>query len=433
MGKTTVTRKSNNKEIKPISAPVPSDSTVSPTTEPVEMQLERNPDVLNTPTLFGETTPIGSSTPIIVPPNAPEYITALFNMIQAQSSRLTQLEALVAENALLKAENDQLRKQLQQLQRSPTFNNDVDMAETSDPSRAPGDFTFKIPTNTPMGTKSSPSHILVRTPQGSQASKYANDDTPSTTSTPLPPPQMSPYQAAAHRGIKANSNKLAPPKVTTAARRAAVRLFQPASSNPGYQYIHLPCRVRHKLKELRAKLAAIHINPSRILDIQYPAKQTVSLLVHNDYAPIVKQRLTKAKVPILADFDPLSGTILHNTELAALPEAEKQAKAREFHTLRCLRALDFIRTPVAYAVAKTFLINTWITQEHIDQLRKGIPFFPSSSKDSQQSQTSQPPSTQLDDDTHINELAIDDVDMTQQSTTTDTTSPSGAGEPASQQ
>ncbi|KAI8991163.1 hypothetical protein BDF20DRAFT_796880, partial [Mycotypha africana] len=86
---------------------------------------------------------------------------------------------------------------------------------------------------------------------------------------------------------------------------AAVRLFQPESTNPGYQYIYLPCRARQNLSTMRSKLAGVQINPSRVMDIQYPAKNTVSLLVHNDYAPIVKQRLNKAKISILEDFDPL--------------------------------------------------------------------------------------------------------------------------------
>ncbi|KAI8975793.1 hypothetical protein BDF20DRAFT_808969, partial [Mycotypha africana] len=135
----------------------------------------------------------------------------------------------------------------------------------------------------------------------------------------------------------------------------AARSFQPISDNQGFQYLYLPCRLKEKISIVRDKLAKLHIATSRILDIQFPTKTIVGLLVHNDYVPTIRNRLAKAKISTIDEFDPLSGTILRHPELLTLSEADKNAKASEFHTKRCLRALDYIRKPVAFSVAKTFL------------------------------------------------------------------------------
>ncbi|KAI8987229.1 hypothetical protein BDF20DRAFT_798201, partial [Mycotypha africana] len=152
------------------------------------------------------------------------------------------------------------------------------------------------------------------------------------------------------------------------ARRTAARSFQAESANQGFQYLYLPCRTREKLSLMRRKLSKLNIDTSRILDIQFPAQKTVGILVQNDYAPIIKNRLAKAKITPLDTFDPLSVATLHNNpELASLNEEDKKAKALECHTKRCLRALDFIRRPVSFAVAKTFMTNSWITENYLKQ------------------------------------------------------------------
>ncbi|KAI8991162.1 hypothetical protein BDF20DRAFT_843074, partial [Mycotypha africana] len=400
--------------------------------------VEHHPDLGN-PNLFGKTHPIGTpSSPTTLPADAPAYIIDLFQLVQAQNNRLNQLEALLAENTKLKSENEQLKKRIHFLQREKrsapalVVDDDANNMILDIPTREPNDFSFKLPCHTQIPSDIPSSDASFRTTQGSQASKYATVPaaTPNTTTTT----KMTPYQAAAHRGLKASTTakKSSMKKPNPAARRAAARSFQAESANQGFQYIYLPSRVREPLSVVRSKLSKLNIDTSRILDIQFPAKKIVGLLVHNDYAPTIRNRFRKARLITIDDFDPLSANVLHLPEPCSLSDTEKTAKAREYHLNRCLHALDFIRKPVSFAVAKTFLANSWITDDHLKQLVAGTPFF---DKDS----IALPRTQQIDISrtTSSSSPTTDDVEMTPHDNANISTPaailPSGAGELASQQ
>ncbi|ORE09809.1 hypothetical protein BCV72DRAFT_254655 [Rhizopus microsporus var. microsporus] len=120
----------------------------------------------------------------------------------------------------------------------------------------------------------------------------------------------------------------------------AAQFLQPPSENQGFQYIH--------------------INNSRILDIHYPARTTVTLLVHNNYAPKLKSHLQKFKVRIIDNFDPCDGSILMDPKYDQCSKEECDHLSLKFRCESVRRALPYICAPVKAAVARYFYTQKWI-------------------------------------------------------------------------
>ncbi|KAG0853219.1 hypothetical protein G6F16_007736 [Rhizopus arrhizus] len=102
-------------------------------------------------------------------------------------------------------------------------------------------------------------------------------------------------------------------------QEAAARLLQPLSENQGFQYLYLPTKARVPVGQLRSRLRKLDINNNRILDIHYPDRNVVALLVHNDYADELRSHLRKFKVTLKDDFDPCDPMILRDPIDASIP------------------------------------------------------------------------------------------------------------------
>ncbi|KAG1022804.1 hypothetical protein G6F43_014228 [Rhizopus delemar] len=57
--------------------------------------------------------------------------------------------------------------------------------------------------------------------------------------------------------------------------------------------------------EARRRLSRLGVDNWRVLDVCFPAHSVAGLLVHLQYKPVLLGLLERAKVPVLADFDPL--------------------------------------------------------------------------------------------------------------------------------
>ncbi|EIE92434.1 hypothetical protein RO3G_16956 [Rhizopus delemar RA 99-880] len=66
--------------------------------------------------------------------------------------------------------------------------------------------------------------------------------------------------------------------------KTAARLLQPPSKNQGFQYLYLSTKARFPVGQVRSRLRKLKINNDRILDISYPDRHDVALMVDNDYA-----------------------------------------------------------------------------------------------------------------------------------------------------
>ncbi|KAI7850526.1 hypothetical protein BDC45DRAFT_446873, partial [Circinella umbellata] len=75
-------------------------------------------------------------------------------------------------------------------------------------------------------------------------------------------------------------------------------------TQPKFNHVHIPCQQRTTRQETRKLLRHLNINTSGILDISFPGRNIISLLVHRRYLPKIISIMQIAKIPVLKDFDP---------------------------------------------------------------------------------------------------------------------------------
>jgi hypothetical protein len=153
----------------------------------------------------------------------------------------------------------------------------------------------------------------------------------------------------------------------TQRQETAARFFQEPSENQGFQYIYIPTKARIPVGQFRSYLRKLDINNSRILDIHYPTRNVAALLIHNDYVPDLKAHLQKFRVKVKEDFDPCDGHILMDPRYATNTDKERDSYAIMHHTDRMKRALNYIRAPVKFAVARYFHTKGWISKDTLDE------------------------------------------------------------------
>ncbi|KAI7899761.1 uncharacterized protein BX663DRAFT_440748 [Cokeromyces recurvatus] len=149
---------------------------------------------------------------------------------------------------------------------------------------------------------------------------------------------------------------------------AAARFFQPPSNNQGFQYLYISTKARIPVGKLRSYLRQMGVNNARVLDIHYPDRNIVALLIHNDYAAEFKQLLETKRVHFVNNFDPWDGSTLKDSQYKDLTEQERTFKACEIQLQRLERAVIHIREPVKFAVAYYFYQQKWLSKSFIDQL-----------------------------------------------------------------
>ncbi|EIE79539.1 hypothetical protein G6F46_010589 [Rhizopus delemar] len=89
-------------------------------------------------------------------------------------------------------------------------------------------------------------------------------------------------------------------------QEAAACFLQPPSDNQGFQYIYVLTKARVSIGKIRSRLRKLGINNNRILDIQYPDRNTLTLLIHNDCTAELRQQLQRSKIITKDGFDPCS-------------------------------------------------------------------------------------------------------------------------------
>ncbi|KAI9320807.1 hypothetical protein BX666DRAFT_2131043 [Dichotomocladium elegans] len=152
----------------------------------------------------------------------------------------------------------------------------------------------------------------------------------------------------------ASALKIASAAPKKPAKTQAVRAFQEASGPSQYTFVYIPCRRHLCHHEVRQMLAVLKIPQSRVLDVQFPAKGTVALLVHTAFHDELVEKLKVDGVNPRQSFDPLAAEIVGNTEHANKPAAERALLAKSIFANRMLRSCARMPRPLGYSVARFF-------------------------------------------------------------------------------
>ncbi|OAD68803.1 hypothetical protein PHYBLDRAFT_150393 [Phycomyces blakesleeanus NRRL 1555(-)] len=154
-----------------------------------------------------------------------------------------------------------------------------------------------------------------------------------------------------------------PPSVRQVA--ASARMFAIPTGPKGYQYVYIPRSRRLTHREVRNSLKTLGVDTGRILDINFPAKDVVGILVHNQYAEKFQTTLTTVAIEILDAFDPLDPKNIADPKYKSLSDSELEEVAAELHSDRCMKALKYLRPHVAVPVGHFFCDQGWISKEDI--------------------------------------------------------------------
>ncbi|KAG0755558.1 hypothetical protein G6F16_011315 [Rhizopus arrhizus] len=189
-----------------------------------------------------------------------------------------------------------------------------------------------------------------------------NIPTPTTpaNATEFPTPQESRNQPIAYPD--------APWHNTASREAAAARIFHPPSLNQGFKYLYLPTKAPIPVGTLRTTLRKVGVNNARLLDIHYPARNTLAILIHNDYEKEFTELIHHHNITIKADFNPSSGEILADPKYSTMTQDERDTIATELQTTRIERALQHIRAPVKFAVARFFYEQQWISKSKLNSI-----------------------------------------------------------------
>lgn len=148
---------------------------------------------------------------------------------------------------------------------------------------------------------------------------------------------------------------------------AAARAFQRPSETHGFQYLYFPSRARMPIGQMRACLRRFGIENNRVLDIHYPARQTIALLVHNDFVTPMLEKLRAVNIHQI-EFNPLDPNHIHDPKYHDAADEVKAQLAQELQVNRARRAVKHIRAPIKYAVARDLYNKGWLPLEELKTL-----------------------------------------------------------------
>jgi hypothetical protein len=148
-------------------------------------------------------------------------------------------------------------------------------------------------------------------------------------------------------------------------RLAAARAFAPPQSTEapnGYVYVYIPRARRMDRKSIRNLFQNLGIDPVRILDISFPARSVISILIHAAYHTEFLAALTGAKVRPLENFNPLDPKHIADPQFADMAPNDRTRLAAAIHQDRCFRILYFLRPYLVPSVSKYFVAQQWISE-----------------------------------------------------------------------
>jgi hypothetical protein len=143
-------------------------------------------------------------------------------------------------------------------------------------------------------------------------------------------------------------------------KRAHRAFSEPATTPSSYEFVHIPCNRRITKQDARALLKQIGIQQSRVIDIQFPARNTVSFFVHSEFAPEFRGLLTKHQFKEKENFNFFDETIIANPAFTNLGQTEKKALAKEIYNKRMVRLCTerLVAKPFLGRSIARFLANT---------------------------------------------------------------------------
>ncbi|KAJ8651457.1 hypothetical protein O0I10_012990 [Lichtheimia ornata] len=298
------------------------------------------------------------------------------NRFKLQNDQLihfnSRLEALLQENETLRQELKDAHGEIEELKKQDAALTAQQQQQASKPTPPKTTTTASDPDS--MQVEGS---LLGQGPDGTHASKYAHDFVPPKPTTFAqvaksklkgpPIPSRSKSRTRSTAGKKSNDTP-----ISAATIEWAKRGFKDSKDEPtGYTFVYLKNQKRTKHSEVRRRLRIIGVPQARVVDIQFPSKGVVGLLIHSSFESILVELLTKAEIAIINNFDPTAETVINDPALEDLPDSEKKIHATEVYQQRMLRmCLHLPQAHLGHSILKFF--HTQSGPHHISKTNLDI-------------------------------------------------------------
>ena len=117
---------------------------------------------------------------------------------------------------------------------------------------------------------------------------------------PTPPRHSYATIASKHRpptrALRRNLQRTGPP--TEGMISWATRIFTPPTmdADPGYTMVYMPSPRRTQHGEVRRALALLGVPQARIIDVHFPVREIIGLLIHRSFDVELRSLLRQAKI-----------------------------------------------------------------------------------------------------------------------------------------
>ncbi|KAG0184358.1 hypothetical protein DFQ28_011322 [Apophysomyces sp. BC1034] len=138
------------------------------------------------------------------------------------------------------------------------------------------------------------------------------------------------YAAKAAKAVKVTPR---PTKKKTRAPTtdAIKRILSESTGLSQYDFVYLPCKHHLKHSAVRKMLHLLKIPQARVIDVQFPAKGTVALLVHSDYKVELESILRSQDITVKQGFNPCNADIVGDIQHATKTIEERSSVESELH------------------------------------------------------------------------------------------------------
>ncbi|KAL4213045.1 hypothetical protein AB4K20DRAFT_2005006 [Rhizopus microsporus] len=194
-----------------------------------------------------------------------------------------------------------------------------------------------------------------RLAQVSPATELPSANLSAVTRLPESPWQCQPYQKCSEHPPPTKVTRPNTTKPLPSQAAAAARTFSPPSANQGFKYLYVPVQRRIPIIQLRNRIRRLYINNSHVLNIHYPDRHLVTLIIHNDYEPELRSQLNKFAITVRDEYDSLDSANLRDPAWSKWSYQDKVDYAFGTFAGRLIRAIRRIRAPVQRAVARFFI------------------------------------------------------------------------------
>ncbi|KAJ1966870.1 hypothetical protein IWQ62_002199 [Dispira parvispora] len=182
------------------------------------------------------------------------------------------------------------------------------------------------------------------------------------------------WSTVAARAPKAPKSSPKTPKVKKASpkhREAIVRGFNEVTGPTGYTTVYINRSRRFTKTEVRRNLRLLGAEPRRIIDVSFPARNIIGLLIHRGFQEEFEQLLSTAKVSVIKNFDPLDPVHVADPKYKSLDVSSRSDVALRLQNQRSILSLQYLakyRAPLFAPVAREYLNQGWISEEDLPSL-----------------------------------------------------------------